>query len=693
MSKSESHKLHEIHEEALLEFDRIQDAVRDERMQCLEDRRFYSIAGAQWEGALGDQFENSPRLESNKILLSIIRIINEYRNNRITVDFVSNDGEENDPLAETCDDLYRSDEHDSCAQEAYDNAFEEAVGGGFGAWRLRTAYEDEADEENDKQRIRIEPLYDADSSVFFDLNAKLQDKSDAKSCYVLTPYELESYKEEFNDDPVSWAKEINHSEFDWHTGNVVYVAEYYRVEETSKTIHVWENVAGEEERYDAEAFEEDEGLMKRLLSIGSKELRQKKVKRKRVRKYLLSGGKVLEDCGYIAGSCIPVVPVYGKRWFIDNVERCMGHVRPSKDMQRLKNMLLSKLGEISASSPVEKPAFFPEQIAGHQQMWADDTVKKYPYLLVNPVKDANGNTVPFAGPGGGYTKPPQIPQATAALLQIVEQDMKDLLGNQEAAEELHPNVSGKALELVSNRLDMQSFIYMSNMSKSVKRSGEIWLSMARDTLVEPGRKLKGIGRQGEIKQIELARRVVDDSGRLVLENDIANAKFGVHVEVGPTSSSKRASTVRSLTGMIAMSDDPEVRQVLGAMAMMNMEGEGISEVRDYFRKKLIKLGVIKPTEEEIEELTKEAQNAVPDPNAEYLRAAAEEASANATQAQAKSILTIAQADETKAKTMKTITEVDAKEQEQAMEIIEKFGGMAQARQAVEVLPVDGNGAA
>ena len=61
--------------------------MREERLQCLEDRRFYSIAGAQWEGNLAEQFNNKPRFEVNKIQLSVMRIINEYRNNRITVEF------------------------------------------------------------------------------------------------------------------------------------------------------------------------------------------------------------------------------------------------------------------------------------------------------------------------------------------------------------------------------------------------------------------------------------------------------------------------------------------------------------------------------------------------------------------------------------------------------------------------------
>ncbi len=138
-----SERMAKVHASALAEFDRIQSALKNERQQCLNDRRFYSIAGAQWEGSFGEQFENRPRLEVNKIHMAVLRIISEYRNNRITVDFVSKEGDEYDSLAETCDQLYRADEQDSGAQEAYDNAFEEAVGGGFGAWRLRAVYENE----------------------------------------------------------------------------------------------------------------------------------------------------------------------------------------------------------------------------------------------------------------------------------------------------------------------------------------------------------------------------------------------------------------------------------------------------------------------------------------------------------------------------------------------------------------------
>ena len=662
---SNDQRLSNLHSEALRQFNDIQTALRDERLQCLQDRRFYSLCGAQWEGPLWDQYENKPKFEVNKIMLAVIRIVNEYRNNRITVDYVSKDGTDNAKLAEVCDGLYRADEQASVADEAYDNAFEEAVGGGIGAWRLRTVYEDEENDEDDRQRIRMEPIFDADSSVFFDLNAKRQDKSDAKYAFVVTSMTRESYKETYNDDPTDWPKIIHQYEFDWATPDVVFVAEYYKVEEKTETIRIFEAIDGTEERYTARDFENDETLEETLMAIGTREVRQKRVKRMRVRKYIMSGGRVLEDAGYIAGKCIPIVVVYGKRWFVDNIERCMGAVRLAKDAQRLKNMQLSKLGEISALSSIEKPIMTPEQVAGHQLMWAEDNLRDYPYLLINPITGPDGNTQ-AAGPLA-YTKSAAIPPAMAALLQITEQDMQDILGNPQGADKIVSGVSGKAVEMIQTRVDMQTYIYMSNFAKGMKRCGEIWLSMAKEIYIEDKRKMKTIAPTGESSVVELMRPMIDtETGAMVMENDLSNATFDVVADVGPSSSSKRAATVRALTGMLQITSDPETAQVLTAMAMMNMEGEGVGDANAYFRKKLLRMGVVQPTDDEAEELMAEMQGKPQDPNAMYLQAAAEEATAKAAKARADTVETLASAELKRAQTLQTLGKVDQTSQEMAM---------------------------
>jgi hypothetical protein len=656
-------RLQKIHSDAMEEFDRIQTAMRDERLQCLQDRRFYSVAGAQWEGPLGDQFENKPRLEFNKVHLSVIRIINEYRNNRITVDFTPKDGTTNSELADTCGGLYRADEQDSSAQEAYDNCFEEAVGGGIGAFRLRADYEDDDDDENDHQRIRIEPIFDADSSVFFDLDAKRQDKSDATRCYVLSSYTPQAFKEEFGHNPSTWPQIIHQREFDWSTPDVVYVCELYKIEEKSELIHIFRGLDDKDMRVPDSDLKDDPDKLAELLATGFREVRQKKIKTKRVHKYILSGFQVEEDCGIIPGKCIPIVVAYGKRWFVDNIERCMGHVRLAKDAQRLMNTLLSWLTEIAARFDTEKPILTPEQILGHATMWAEDNIQRYPYLLINSLRDAEGN--PQAAGPIGYTKAPNIPPAMAALIQIAQQALEDLLGNQQAGEQLQPNLSGKAVELIQTRLDMQVFIYMSNFSKAMKRCGEIWLSMAKELFVEDERQMKMVGEDGKMDTVTMRRPVIDaKSGEQVLENDLDDAKFDVWVDVGPSSSSKRAATVRALTGMAQITQDQELLQVITAAAIMNMEGEGLQDLRDFCRAKLVKMGVVKPTEEETQELMQVAQNQKPDPQTEYLQAAARQADSDAALGHAKTVDTIAASDLKKAQAVKVMTDAMA-EQNQA----------------------------
>lgn len=678
-------KEQKIHSLALKQFDNIQSLMSEERLQCLEDRRFYTISGAQWEGDLGDQFANKPKMEVNKIMLSIIKIFNEYRNNRVTVDFVSKDGKERDDLASVCDGLYRASEQDSCAEEAYDNAFEEGVGGGFGAWRLCNEYEDNEDEEDDTQKISILPIFDADSSVYFDPNAKRQDKADAKYCFVITSKAKDDYEEEYGSFS-SVDVSNKRSEFDWNTPDVAYIAEYYVVEEVKDVVKTYQTLGGELEKYYKEDFEENENLEEELSAIGTKLVKIKRIEKKKVRKYILSGDRILEDCGYIAGSCIPIVPFYGKRWFIDNIERCMGHVRLVKDAQRLKNMQISKLAEISAASSVEKPILTPEQVAGHQQMWSDDNVKDYPYLLINPIMDASGNMAVSAPVA--YTKAPNIPPAMAALLSITENDIKEMLGNQQGGEQIVSNISGKAVELIQQRLDMQTFIYMSNFAKAMKRSGEIWLSMAKDIYVEKGRKLKTINQQGEAGVVELIQPY-DKNGVITYKNDLSDAKFDIVVDVGPSSATKKQATVRALTGMMQVVTDPNDMNVLSSLAIMNMEGEGLKHAQKYARRKLIKMGVVEPDEDEARELMAEAQNTPPTPQDEYFRKAAANEDAKAKQANANTIKILADAEQSQAKTIETYANLNTMEQQQALEAIKVLQGIVKNGIIVNQNPMNG----
>jgi hypothetical protein len=458
---------------------------------------------------------------------------------------------------------------------------------------------------------------------------------------------------------------------------VVYLAKYFCVEMASEKQMVYQALDGSEEKYLESDFENDETLAQTLEAIGSVMVRERTIKRKRVRRYLMSGGKILRDDGYIAGKCIPIVPVYGKRWFIDNVERCMGIVRLAKDAQRLKNMQLSKLGEISALSSVEKPIMTPEQVAGHQVMWAKDNLENYPYLLVNPVSGPDGSQQ-ISGPVA-YTKSPAVPPAMAALLQLTEQDMDDILGNQREGDKIVSNISGDAVEMVQQRLAMQAFLYMSNYAKSVQRCGEIWLSMARDVYVEPKRKMKGIDEQGQASSIELLKPALGENGEMVHENDLTAAMLDVVANVGPSFATQRAATRRTLVGMMQFAQDPQTQKMLLAVLMQQLDGDGVRDVAEYMRRELVMSGVMKPTQEEAEMMAQAQQNQKPDPNTLYVEAASEKERALAQKAQADTVNAMADAQLKRAKAQEALAKMSLEDRRLVLDTLTQMNSMMGAQ--------------
>lgn len=651
-----------MHETARQLFDEVYSASWPARAESIAERRFATIPGAQWEGYWSKQFANRPKLEVNMVHLALIRVEDEWRNNRITVSFASKDGE-NDDIADTCAALYRADELDSGAREAYDNAVQEAIGGGMGAWRLRAAYDDEYDDDNEKQRIKIEPVYDADQTVFFDLNAKRQDKADAKHCWVLISMTRAAYEDEYGDKVDTWPTPTSRmvGAFDWAVRDVVYVAEYYRVEQSTEKLLTFRDITGEEDRIteavlmgevepvtdDYDKPDDDATLAAAIAqraAVGTIQIGQKTIKRKKIRKYILGGGSVLEDCGYLPGCSIPIIPVYGKRWYVDNIERFMGHVRLAMDSQRLLNMQLSKMAETAAKAGDAKPIFDPEQMDPEiAQMWADDNIKNYPFLYAKRVLNPDGTTAAM-GPIGS-TQPAQVPPVTAALIQVAQLSLTELLGSAQAPEAVVSNASGKAVNMTQQRQDARAFIYLDNAAKAMRRCGEIWLEYAQSLYVEEGRKMKGVSAQGSVSAVEIARPIIGPDGVSSYENDISEAKCDVTVDVGPTSSSKRQALVQSLTGVLHVTQDPQQAAVLTAMILRNIEGEGLGDLHEWERKKLLSMGIGKPTDADMAEASN-AQPAPPDAQAQFLMASAAREASSAKLNEAKVGLTEAQTVET-----------------------------------------------
>lgn len=608
----------------MLRFDRAYTPQQDVREKCIEATRFARVPGGQWEGAtaagtkLDDQFEKYPKFEINKVATELNRIIAEYRNNRITVKFRPGDREASEELANKLNGLFRADYEETDGGEACDNAFDDAATGGFGCFRLTSMLVNEYDPMDERQRIAIEPIYDPSRSVWFDPDAKKYDKSDAMWAFCMYSLSPEKYEAEYGKTPpasldvttmTSW-------EYDWFEPEVVYIAKYYEVrKESVDVISYRQPLTGEIATYDSDQVEDIED---ELAIAGFQEVARRSVKRRRVYVSVVDGQNFLEKPRRIPGEHIPLIPVYGKRWFIDDIERVEGHIAKAMDPQRLYNLQVSMLADAAAQDPGQVPIFDPEQVRGLEKHWESRGKNRPAFLVARAPRDKAGNPIGPAAPGS-FTPAPQLSPAIATMLQLTSSDIQEVTGGSQAMQQMPSNIAQETVNNLMNRSDMASFIYLDNMAKSLKRAGEVWLSMAREVYGSE-REVRVVNEDGTDDIALMNAQVVDrQTGRVVALNDLSTGRYDVTVDVGPSYTARRDATVSVLTNVLSsmLPNDP-MRPAIQGIILDNIDGEGLDDFKEYNRTQLLTSGIVKPRnakEQQIVQQAQQAQQSQQDPNA------------------------------------------------------------------------------
>lgn len=626
------------------------------RAQSLAARRFVSIPGAMWEGWFGDQWGETIKLEIPLVKRGLQKIERDYLTNRLTVNFRAASGDASAETAETLDGIYRADSYHFKAQQARDNAFKEALRGGFGAYRLVNEWADPYDADSDAQRINpAMTIVDADQSVFFDGNSKLYDKSDAEFAYVLTAMTVQAYEEAYPGCSSTWDNNLVKPFYDWYTPEVIRICEYYEVEDKNETLYIFtQALSGEEERWFKSQITADDIAEKKALGW---DVRTRTVKRRRVHKWLLSGNEVLSDEGYVAGTCIPIVPVYYSREYVDNMERFTGYVQDRMDTQRNYNARVSKLAETDALAPREIPIFAPQQMPPDiAKMWAAQNIERHPYALAMPLIDPVTGGFASLGPIG-KVEPPQLPPVTAALLQEARTMLDE--DSQDGADEVKSNTSAEAMDLAATRIDAKSGIPIDNMRQSVQREGEIYQSMAADVYYEPGRVVDTMDDEGEDSTATLHEEQMTN-GVFAIHNDFAKGRYKVISDVTEATATRRDKTVRAALNGATIAGgmgDQQAGQICLAVAFMNMDGEGTDVLQKFGRRQLVAAGLVEPNDEEKAQM--EAAGQKPDPQAMLAEGQVQALGAQAEKDQSAAALNEAKAGESKASTILKLAQATA----------------------------------
>lgn len=619
-----SQNLQELHEKALRRFDAAYFNSQEQRQYVTEQRRFVDVPGAQWEGSTnagfsfdGDRFDKYPRFELNKIARECYRIISEYRNNRISVRFRPKDGQASEELADKLNGKFRADWEESSGKEAGDTAFDNAVKGGMGCWRLDTEWEDEYDLDNESQRIRFKPVFDPERTVFFDPDSKEYDRCDAMWAMEMYSMTREAFEEEYPDaDTASMGVDSENAQYDWNQPDAIYLARYYEVRIEKVTITRYMNpMTGQTEDYDDEQIKE----IKDELEEGEFVIiNQRKMKRRRVYCGLMSGAEWLEEPKRIPGEYIPLIPVYGHRTYVDGLERIEGHAGKAMDAQRLENLMVSMIADNATQAggdniPIVDVKMIPGPLATH---WGQRNVTRPAYLPMQSLTDKQGNIVAPASVLG-YTPVTPLSPALAGLLQYTGTAIQQISGSSQL-ESLPGNIATDTVDSIFNRMDTQSFIYMDNFAKSMQWCGKVWLSMARE-VYGSDKPMRILLEDGTDDMALMNGAVIDrQTGQQVALNDLSVGMYEVTVDVGQSFASRRDSTVRTLTTLLqGIPPQHQYYSLIMGMIIDNIDGEGIDDLKEYNRQQMLLSGAVKPRTPEEKAMVQQAQMAQaqqPDPN-------------------------------------------------------------------------------
>ena len=633
------------------------NATADQRDQADEDIRFVDVPGGMWEDLFPDFFsdDNRPKMEFNKVHQSVYRSIGEWVTNRFRPKFRPEGDSANEKDAQLLNGLYRKDERRSGGFEAYDTAVEEMFKCGIGHWRLTTEFVDDEDPDNDDQRIVFEPIPNSYNMVLWDSNAKRYDKRDAKRCTVLTRMTKEGFKEQWpNADINSVTQPVDRSIFNWGSTQNIFVAEFYEVIEKKENVFVFENEDG-----DVRSIWESKikDVIDELETLGFDKVKERKKKRRFIEKTVVSGSEILEKTIRVAGKFISIIPCYGFRAISDGQEFYSGLVRNMKDAQRLFNMSGSKLGENAATSGKMVPIFYPDEVQGLSNHWAEHALGIHPYLLKKPHKDANGQELPHPTE---YLQTAPLDAANVQVLELTGSFIREETGGN-PQDSIDPDASGKAINAVQARVDMQTAILFENVAKSMRRCGEVYRSIAAD--IYDKQRFETILKEDDSENVvQLFEWVIDEeTGKPVEINDITKGKFEVVVDTGPAFASRRRETVNTISEIMQnTAENSPYMPMLYTILLDNVDGEGLEDVKKFNRQQAIQAGYKDPeTDEEIAMVEAlRNQQGQPDEQQKLLQAAAAQAEAEARERDSKATLNISTAEKNQALTQQILSDIN-----------------------------------
>jgi len=589
------------HGNVLLMISEAQKPEQDRRAKVQEQKEFMLIS--MWDNDIGNAFESNNRYRGEFDQISPIndQITGEMTNSEFAISVAPAGGGATEDTADVYAGLIRNIENISNASALYSQIGKSVVMAGLDGFEVVQKH---IDANTFDQDLVFEPIADFYKSVWFDLAAIKQDKSDAMWGIKLKELPASTYKEMFPDgdavsigDDMSVTNNNQVNKFESVTVGQLFYKKAVKIPLVKMT--------------SGAVYEKDEkflSIQDELEQAGELIVNERERKSWRVWSRLLDGGDWLKPAEETVFTFIPLVPFYGNYSKFDTKDIYYGKTLKLMDAQRGINFAVSADTEDVAMSPTD--AVWMTKKQGEGENYSRMNIDRKPVRFFNNDDEAKG--LPFKMPRSAGNPAMQTSMSTFQSLLRTTGNMDD------PSMGINPGLqSGAAIDSLIGQSNNGNVEWFKSLEIGICHAYRICVN-AIPKVYDATRQQRVLAEDGTDKIVDLNTTVFDQQTQTnVSVNDLTKGVYDVSCSMGAAFQNQQEKESERLLRMLAI--DPTMIEISRDVLYKNQVGSGMQVVADRARALGIQNGTIGPdewTEEEQQKIQAEQEAAAQQPQQE-----------------------------------------------------------------------------
>ncbi len=531
------------------------------------------VMGDQWredESRLFERYNKIP-LTFNKLGALSNHMIGEQRQNTPQLQVVP-DETVPEPTVQARSALIKNISLSSDSAVVYQHAYYCSVIGGYGAFGIRSEYENEFSVD---QEIRIYRINDP-TKAYWDISAESICKTDGMSAGLRTRMSRKKFRgiygkkieSQIGADALNEDVSLNFADDD----SITIIDDYERSYEkghiyklsNGKTIDKKELEELETINIDGNELLVYEGEPVTILS-------DRETKYYRIKHRKIAGEFVLDETEFPADQ-LPIVFVDQNSYYDKNGQQiCRPFFKDVKDAQRYLNYLATQSAYILKVSRYDQFMASKANVKGAdtEQMWRDPSIVQGALFYD---ESPNGNRPERLAP----------PELSQSLMSQYERTMMDIqtgtgLYNTQLGE-VGNEISGKAVNARSRRGSLSTFISRDAIDRAITCCGQIVNEMIYK-IYDTKRNIMLKMDDGNMQSLTL-NNPLDDYGNQI-ENDMTQGRYSIRLLPGPSYEGQKQEALESM--QMILQNDPSLFRVIGDLYVENLPFPNNIELRNRIR--------------------------------------------------------------------------------------------------------------